>query len=546
MKILIIGGVAAGTSAGAKARRLNPNAEIILFEKGKHISYGGCGMPYHLSGRIKNRRLLIVNTPTSFKTKYNIDTFTEHEVIEIIPDAKQIKVKNLTNGEISSHSYDKLIVSTGASPIIPPFNGVDLTNIFTLRSISDMDAIVNQLQSGSVKKACVIGGGLIGLETAENLSELGIEITVIEKMDQILGLLDTEMAKIVQKHLQAKDIKIILSDGVKSFTGDENGVKTVRTENGNEIETDMVIMSIGVKPATDLAVNAGVELGETGAIKVNEYMETNIPDIYSGGDCVEITNLITGKGAYYPLGSHANKHGKIIAENIMGIKTTFKGAIGSTIAKVFDLTVAKTGLSEKEAIASDIDYFVSHIKTSNHAGYYPGAEKMTIKLIANKSTKQIIGSQVIGKEGTDKRIDVIATAIFNKMTIYDLFDLDLAYAPPFSSAKDAVIVAGSVAEKVAEIDVPTIAPQQLREMLKNQPDIQIIDIRSKEDYEKKAIEKALNIPLDELDAKAGGLPKDKTTILYDTAGKQVFGAVKILLEKGFKDVKGLQAGFIMF
>lgn len=446
MRIAVVGGVAAGTSAAAKARRVDSDAEIVLFDKGNDISYAGCGLPYYISGLIPEREQVVVNTADSFKEKYNVDVRLGHEVTEIDTMINMLHYKNVDTGEEGVIGYDKLIISTGASPVKPPISGIDLDNIFTLRTVDSADEIKKAVQKDQIKEVAIIGAGLIGLEMAESFSELGLKVKVIEMQPNVLPQFSGEMAEIVEEHLREKGVELILNDGVKEFLGGQK-VEKVLTQSGREIRADMVLLSIGVKPEVTLAEKSGVELGKTGAIKVNNRMETNIKDIYAAGDCAESTDIVSGKPVWVPLGSTANKQGRVAGENAAGGNYEHKGIQKTGITKIFDLTAATTGLSEDEARESGFDPLTIKIKDSNHAGYYPGVSKLNIKGVFDKKSRRLIGAEIIGGEGSDKRIDVLSTAIYSELKAEDLFQIDLAYAPPYSSPKDSAAVLGMVAEK---------------------------------------------------------------------------------------------------
>jgi NADPH-dependent 2,4-dienoyl-CoA reductase/sulfur reductase-like enzyme len=446
MKIAIIGAVAAGTSAAAKARRTNEDAEIVIFEKDTDISYAGCGLPYYISGVIEDRDQLLAFTAETFLKKYDVEVKTAHEVKEIDPDKKLLYYKNLIDGKEGGYEYDKLIIATGASPIKPPFEGLELDNIFTLRSVKSADKIKESIDQEEIKKVTIIGAGLIGLEMAESFSELGMEVTVIELQNQVLPPFSSEMAKIVSEHLKKKGVELILDDGVDHFKGREK-VEKVITGSGKEIETDIVLLSIGIKPNSKLAQAAGVKVDDRGTIKVNERLETNLKDVYAAGDCAVTKDLLTNKDVWLPLGSTANKQGRTAGENAAGGDAKHYGILKTGITKIFDLTAARTGLSLEEAKAEGIDAVAVKIKARNHAGYYPGVDIIHLRGIFDKENKVVVGAEVIGGAGSDKRIDVLATAIYNQMTTDGLFQVDLAYAPPYSGPKDAVAILGMVAEK---------------------------------------------------------------------------------------------------
>ncbi|MCC3144288.1 FAD-dependent oxidoreductase [Halanaerobium sp. Z-7514] len=446
MKIAVIGGVAAGTSAAAKARRTDPDAEIVIFEKGKEISYGGCGLPYYISDIIAERDKLIAFTDEEFEAKYGVEVRIEHEVREIDSHEKMLYYTNLASGQDGAYQYDKLIIATGASPIKPPFEGFEKDNIFVLRSVEDGDLIKEAANREGTKKAVIIGAGLIGLEMAEAFTEMGLKTTVIELQPQVLPPFSQEMAELVEEELRKKGVDLVLNDGVAAFKGGEKLEKVV-TESGKEIEADLALLSIGVKANSQLAKKAGIEIGETGAIKINEKMETNLKDIYAAGDCAESKDLITAQAAWIPLGSTANKQGRTAGENAAGGSYKHRGILKTGITKVFDLTAARTGLSREEAEANGFEVREVKIKARNHAGYYPGVDIVNIKGVFANKDGRLLGAEVIGGEGSDKRIDVLVTAIQAGMTAADLFQLDLAYAPPYSSPKDPVAILGMVAEK---------------------------------------------------------------------------------------------------
>ena len=446
MNIAVIGGVAAGTSAAARAKRELPDAEITIFEQDTDISYSGCGLPYYISDLIEEREDVIVYTPQRFEEKKDVAVKSQHQVQEIKTEEKKIVVKDLTTDKIEEVDYDKLLITTGASPIDPPIDGAELEHIFTLRNVNSADRIKDYIQTDDPQEAVIIGGGYIGLEMAENLLESGLDVTVVEQAPQLLTNFDADMVQIVEEHLSDKGVKVVTGDGVAKFKGEEE-VEKVVTASGKEIKTDLVLLSIGVKPNVELAQEAGVEIGETGAIKVNSKLETSVPDIYAAGDCVETDHIITGEKVWIPLGSTANKQGRVAGSNLAGLEGEFKGVLGTAISKVCDLAIARTGLTEEEAAESGYQVVSSRIKTKNHAGYFPDAKMITIKLVAEEETGLILGAQVIGEDSVDKKIDVLATAIYNEMKADELINLDLAYAPPFSIPKDGVMVAGIVADK---------------------------------------------------------------------------------------------------
>lgn len=446
MKIAIIGGVAAGTSAAAKASRENEEAEIVLFEKGKNISYAGCGLPYYISGMVDSRDQVEINTPEAFTKKYGVKVKTEHRVTDIDPDNKIIRYKNLSENKSGTYNYDKLIITTGASPVVPPIPGSDLDKVMTLRTLKDAEKIKNKIENHEIKNVCIVGGGLIGLEMAESFNKKNLRVTVIEKLPQVLPQFDHKTAKIVAKHLKKKKVNLILNDGVKKISK-KNNLLQINTEKEQKVLADLVLMSVGIRPEVELAQKAGLDIGNTGAIGTNPEMRTSEPDIYTAGDCAESINLITGKPVWFPLGSTANKQGRIAGENAAGGKGKHRGILKTAITKIFELTVARTGLSEEEAEKEGFNIITINIEAAHHAGYYPEVEKINLKGIFDTETERIIGAEAVGKAGVDKRIDVLSTAIFSQLTAHDLFEIDLAYAPPYSSPKDPVAVLGMVAEK---------------------------------------------------------------------------------------------------
>ncbi len=446
MKIVVIGGVAAGTSAAAKAKRDNPEAEVVIYEKDVDISYSGCGLPYYISNLIEERDDVIIYTPDRFEKKKGVKVETKKLVEDILEQEKKVLIKDLESGKQEKVSYDKLLIATGARPVIPAIKGIELENVFALRNVVSADKIKSFLSNNNPKQAVIVGGGYIGLEMAESLLAYDLDITVIEMMEQVLNNFDSEMAKIVVKHLEDKGVEILTGEKVTEFQG-EAVVELVKTDSGKEIKTDFVLASFGVEPNVELAKQAGIELGPTGAIKVNNSMETSQQDIYAAGDCIETTHLLTNKPTWIPLGSTANKTGRVAGSNLAGGELEFKGVLGTAITKICELTVARTGLTEKEAKAAGYEVLSSIVEVGNHAHYYPGFEKMKLKLVFKQADGLILGGQIIGKDGVNKRIDVLATAIFNQMSVDELMDLDLAYAPPYSSPKDGVMIAGVVADK---------------------------------------------------------------------------------------------------
>ncbi len=540
LRLIITGGVAGGATAAARARRLNENAEILLFERGEYISFANCGLPYYIGQVIKKRDDLLVTTAEEFSLRYNIDIRVFSEVVAIDRAKREITVKNLKTGEIYTEKYDKIILSPGAEPVRPPLEGIDLENIYTLRNIPNTDLIMAHLNEKNPESAVVVGGGFIGLEMAENLRHRGLDVTIVEMLDQVMSPLDYEMASMVHVHLEENRLDLVLGDGVKSFVkkGDKICVNTV---NGIEIECDMVVLSIGVRPETGLARKAGLEIGTLGGIVVDETMLTSDPDIYAVGDAVEIRDYITGLPAMTALAGPANKQGRTAANNVMGKKSVFKGTIGTSVAKIFDLTVASTGLNEKTLKRNNIPYRVSYTHSGSHAEYYPGSETVSIKLLFSPNDGKILGAQIIGIDGVDKRIDVIATAIHGNMTVYDLEELELAYAPPYSSAKDPVNVAGFAASNYLKGDLCNLYWNEVEDIdSKRQV---LLDLRDRDEVLAAGdIEGSVNIPLNELRGRLNELDREKEYLLYCALGVRGYIGHRLMSQHGFKS-RNLSGGF---
>lgn len=537
-KVLIVGGVAGGATAAARLRRISEDVEIILVERGEHISFANCGLPYYIGETIKDRSKLLVQTVKGMSERFNLDIRNLSEVVSISPMSKSVTIKNLQTGEVYEESYDKLLLSPGARPIVPPIPGLKENQaLFTLRNIPDTDRIKNYVDKANPKKAVVIGGGFIGIEMAENLVDRGIEVTLIEMSNQIMAPIDFEMASILHTHIKDKGVKLILENGVHSFA---NEGKTVLLADGSKVETDMTILSIGVSPENELAKSAGLELGERGGIIVNEYLQTSNPDIYAVGDAVEIVDYVNRTKAMIPLAGPANRQGRMAANNIMGKKERYHGTMGTSIAKVFDLAVAATGNNEKTLKRLNISYEVVHIHPSSHAGYYPGAAPIALKLIFDKGTGKIYGAQAVGADGVDKRIDVIATAMIGGLTVEDLTNLELSYAPPFSSAKDPVNMAGYVATNLMEGELEHIQWHEVDKMVADGG--LLIDVREPKEREFGYIEGSINLSLNDLRNKLEELPKDQTIYVSCQVGLRGYLASRILKNNGFK-VKNVDGGW---
>ncbi len=540
MNYLIIGGVAGGATVAARLRRMDEKANIILFERGKYVSYANCGLPYYIGDTINNREKLFVQTAKGFTDRFRIDIRTEQEVTAIRPDKKEVEIKNLSTGETYTETYDKLVLSPGAEPLRPSIEGIGSKKIFTLRNVPDTDTIKNYVNTENPKRAIVVGGGFIGLEMAENLYDLGIQVDVVEMANQVMAPLDFSMAAIVHRQLTDKGVGLHLEDGVSRFEEKDGGV-TVHLRSGKQIATDMVLLSIGVRPETKLAKDAGLAIGERGGIAVNDYMQTSDADIYALGDAVEVRHLVTGQPALIPLAGPANKQGRIVADNIVfGNKKKYPGSIGTSIAKVFDLTVAAAGANAKLLQQNNIPYISSYTHGASHAGYYPGAVPLSIKILFAPENGKLLGAQIVGFNGVDKRIEMLAQVIQRGGTVHDLAELEHAYAPPYSSAKDPVNMAGFVAENILNKKSRII---QWRELAELPADTIRIDVRTHDEYKLGTIPGFINIPVDELREHLDELPKEKPIVVTCAVGLRGYLAYRILVQNGFKHVRNLSGGY---
>lgn len=533
-KIVIVGGVAGGASAAARLRRLDEDAEIVLFERGRYVSFANCGLPYYIGQIIKERDDLLVQTPEKFKARFKIDVRLNNEVTAIDRKQKLVNVKDLSTGDSYTETYDRLILSPGAEPARPPIEGIDSQSIFTLRNIPDAEAINDFISEQKPKRAVVVGGGYIGLEMAENLRRRGLLVAVVEMLDQVMPTLDKEMAGLVHQHLHEQSVALWLGDGVAGFRRSDSKL-IVSLKSGMELCCDMAVLAIGVKPETRLAVEAGLELGDTGGIKVNKNLQTSDPDIYAIGDAIEVEHFVLKKPALIPLAGPANKQGRIVADNICGRKSEYKGTQGTGILRVFELTVAMTGASEKELDRHDIACEKVYIHPANHVGYYPGAQQMHIKVLFGKPDGKLLGVQIVGRDGVDKRIDVFATAIRAGMTVWDLQELELAYAPPYGSGKDPVNMAGFVAGNILDGTAEVQHFEQLNGQL-------LLDVRSPGEVKRGAIPGAVNIPVDKLRHRVDELPRDETVPVYCAVGIRSYIASRILRQKGI-DAKSVSGGY---
>ena len=538
MKIIIIGGVAGGATTAARIRRVDETAEIILLEKGKHISYANCGLPYYIGGVIEEREKLFVQTPEAFSTRFRVDVRTENEVIFIDRKKKTVTVRQ-SSEDTYEESYDKLLISTGASPVRPPLPGIDLPGIFTLRNVTDTDRIKEYINSHSPRKAVVVGAGFIGLEMAENLHAQGAKVSIVEMGNQVMAPIDFSMASLVHQHLMDKGVNLYLEQAVASFEREGKGLK-VTFKNGQSISADIVILSIGVRPETSLARAAELTIGPAGGIAVNNYLQTSDEAIYAIGDAIEYRHPITGKPWLNYLAGPANRQGRIVADNILGAKIPYEGSIGTSIAKVFDMTVASTGLPGKRLRLEGIDYMSSTIHPASHAGYYPDAMPMSIKITFDKQTGRLYGGQIVGYDGVDKRIDELALVIKHQGTVYDLMKVEQAYAPPFSSAKDPVAIAGYVAEDMITGKTNPVYWRELRDIeMENKF---LLDVRTQDEFALGSLPGAVNIPLDELRDRMSELPKDRMIYTFCAVGLRGYLAYRILTQHGFDKVRNLSGG----
>ena len=540
MKVVIIGGVAGGATAAARIRRLDEKAEIVVFERSGFISYANCGLPYYIGGTIEDEKNLTLQTPESFWRRFRVKMNVHHEVTSIHPDNKTVTVKNLENGKIFTESYDKLLLSPGAKPIKPRFDGIDSDKIFTLRTVEDTLRLKKYTDEHQLKSAVVVGGGFIGIEVAENLRELGIDVTLVEASDQLMAPFDRDMASFIHAEIRKNSINLMLETMVEGFADTDCGID-VKLKSAPTLHTDIVVMAIGVAPDTTLAKEAGLELGIKGSIVVNDKMETSLPDIYAVGDAVQIKNFVTEKDTLISLAGPANKQGRIAADNICGGDSHYKGGQGSSVIKIFDMTAAATGINEKTAKSLGINIDKVILSPMSHAGYYPGGSIMTLKVLFEKDTYRLLGAQILGFDGVDKRIDVLATAIRGGIKAYELTELDLAYAPPYSSAKDPVNMAGYIIENMKNGIVKQWYYEE-EETLPRDGSITLLDTRTPMEYSKGHVKGFINIPVDELRERIDELDKSKPVYVICQSGLRSYIASRILMGNGF-DAYNFAGGF---
>jgi NADPH-dependent 2,4-dienoyl-CoA reductase/sulfur reductase-like enzyme/rhodanese-related sulfurtransferase len=541
MRILIVGGVAGGASAAARARRLSEDAEIVIFERGEHVSFANCGLPYHIGGVIKEREKLLVQTPESLYKRFRIQTRIKSEVIRIDRQKKFITVKNFLTDNMVEEQYDFLILSPGADPIKPPMPGLDLPRVMTLRNIPDMDRIKSIVDQGKINNVLVIGGGYIGLEMTEALRERGLNVVVVELSDQVMGPADPEMAYYLHQELRKHDVQLKFGVSVKAFHASDESL-LVELSSQQHLKCDLAVLAIGVKPEVSLAKNAGLEIGQRGGIVTDEHMRTSDPFIYAVGDAVEVEEFVTQSKALIPLAGPANRQGRIAADNIFGRKSVYKKTQGTAVCKLFDLTIAMTGVNEKILKRMNMAYEKIYIHSKHHASYYPGAAQISFKLLFAPQTGKILGAQAVGTDGVDKRIDVLAVALRAGMTVYDLEHLELCYAPPYGSAKDPVNFLGFVAANYLKGDVKHFYGDEIKKLKSDQI---IVDVRSLEETQLGMIPGAVHISLDDLRHQLPALSKDKEYIAYCQVGLRGYVACRILSQKGFR-CRNLSGGYLTY
>jgi len=542
-RLIVIGGVAAGPKAAAKARRCDPEMEIVIYQEEDEISYAGCGLPYYTSGVIGERDELISRTPGQFALD-GIRVLKNRRIEKIDVVNRSVSGRRVGSGEAFTDTFDRLVLATGASALRPKIDGIDLRNIFYLRSILDADAFSQQIRSENIRNVVIAGGGYIGLEMAESVVGLGKRVTIVELAPQILTLFDEDFAGILQRYLEGKGVKIFTSEGIQALKGREGRVTHVRTP-ARELEADVVLVSLGIRPQVELAKAAGLRIGETGAIWVNEKMETSTDGIYSAGDCAETTHLVTGKRVWVPLGSTANKQGRVVGINVCGGNATFPGVMGTTVFKTFDFNVAKTGLSMREAEKEGLHPIQAIVRGYDRAHYYPGGKESTLKVVAEKGTGRILGGQAVGEGPSDKFIDILAMALHGRMTCRELASVDLAYAPPFSPALSPVIVAANVLMNKLEGKVEGIQAAEVKERMRTpEQSFQVLDVREEDEVRKGRIQNSIWIPLGEVKKRAGELDKEKETAVHCHSGLRSYKACLRLQQEGFKNVKNIDGGLL--
>ncbi len=544
MKVIIIGGVAGGAGTAARLRRLSEKTEILVIERGNDISYANCGIPYHIGQIIKDRNKLVIINEQDFESMFNLDVRIHSEVVAINRAMKTVTIKDLINENTYTETYDKLVLSPGGNPIRPPIPGINLSSIFTLRNLTDMDAIIRFIHDKKPMRAIVVGAGFIGLEVAENLCHLGLHVSIVELAGQVMNLLDFEMATAIHQQLKTKQVELYLKDGVKEIAEQSNNSLLITLQSGRTIEADLAILSIGIRPEVALANECGIYLGALGGISVNAYMQTSDATIYALGDATEIIDCVTTTPALIPLANAANKQARIVANNIMGHTESYKGTPGTAIAKVFDLTVGIVGNSEKQLLKKGIKYNKVYLNPASHATYYPGSFPMIFKLLYSSDNGRVLGVQIIGQAGVDKRVDVCAALIQNQHTVYELASLELAYAPPYASAKDPVNLAGMIAINQIQGKNPTVYWEDMPLLIKEKT--LFIDARSPISYELGHIENAINIPLEQMRSRLNEIPINRKVIVYCNQGKTAYFAICLLKNNGYTNVWNLSGGYTLY
>lgn len=528
-RVLIVGGVAGGANAATRLRRLDENLEIIIFERGPFVSFANCGLPYHIGGEIEQRQKLLQHTPESLRARFAVDVRVMHRVEKIDRAASELEILDIINNKLYRERYDYVVLSPGAAPFKPLVPGLELSGVFTLRDVPDMDRIIEWVAKKGCKRAAIAGGGFIGLEMMEQLHQKGLHCALFESNPQILTPLDPEMVAPIEFEMRSRGVELYLSDPVLKIEQDSLGALTAISKSGKEISTDLVIWSIGVKPETSLAVDAGLTLGSTGAVRVNEHLQTSDPKIYAVGDCIEVAHGVTGTPAFIPLAGPANRQGRIAADNICGIRSTFRGTFGTAIVRVFSYTAACTGANEKLLNKHKIPYQALHLHPASHASYYPGATPLALKVIYHSENGKLLGAQCVGQEGVDKRVDVLAVAMQSGLTVEDLVDLELCYAPPFGSAKDPVNMAGMIGNNIRAERVRTTQWSEVAELSKA---MQLLDVRDDAEVQRGTIPGSVHIPLNQLRSRLAELPRDKEILVFCQSGQRSYNACRILMQHG--------------
>lgn len=531
-RILIVGGVAGGMSAATRLRRLDEFADIVVFERGPFVSFANCGLPYHLGGEIADRGKLIVQSPQRLKQVFKLDVWANTEIVSIDRAAKTVTARHVITGEETTEKYDDLILATGASAVIPPIPGIQRPGHFTLRTIPDMDGVIDWITKRNAKTALVLGGGYIGLEAAEQLHRRGLSVAVVERLPQVLAPLDPEMAAHVHIELKKHGVRLELSNGVERFEDGEAAASVAVLTNGTRIPTDVVIVGVGVRPESKLAKEAGLEIGSTGGVKVNSRLQTSDSNIWAAGDVIEVTHGVTGMPAVIPLAGPANRQGRIIADNICGRESSYRGTLGTAIVRVFDATAAVVGANEELLEKTGTPFQAVHLHPNSHAGYYPGAKPIALKVLFDPKSGKLLGAQAVGEDGVDKRIDVLATALFASMTIHDLAELELCYAPPFGSAKDPINLAGMAAQNITEGMVTVAQWHEVPALIA--AGAVVVDVREPGERDGGIIPGSLSIPLGSLRDRLGELPKEKELLVHCASGQRSYNACRVLIQHGFK------------